>query len=119
LLVILKERRYVWSIVEADHAKDFLINNCSAMRVDNVEEIMNLKDAFLCIDCDEVFTIEGSPCNSQCPRCASSVFAPLSAWVQTWTALENAQDETSRVARDGTSTKRPRLEMIHSTPIAA
>lgn len=89
------------------------------MRVDDAEETMNLKDAFLCIDCDEVFIIEGSPCNSHCPRCASSVFAPLSAWVQTWTALENAQGKTNRVAREETSTKRPRLEIIQPTHIAA
>ena len=94
-------------------------NNCSTMRVDDAEEIVNLKDAFLCIDCDEVFMIEGSPCNPQCPRCASSVFAPLSAWVQTWTALETTQGETNRVTQGGASTKRPRLEIIHSTPIAA
>ncbi|MGA2107696.1 MAG: hypothetical protein ABSH25_08625 [Syntrophorhabdales bacterium] len=43
---------------------------------------MNLRDAVLCIDCDKVFTIEGSPCNPRCPRCASSVLMPLSAWVQ-------------------------------------
>ncbi len=80
---------------------------------------MNLKDAFLCIDCDEVFMIAGTSCNPQCPRCASSVFAPLSAWVQTWSHLENAQGETSGATRGSASTKRPRLEIIHSTHIAA
>lgn len=80
---------------------------------------MNLKDALLCIDCDEVFTIEGSSCNPTCPRCASSVLAPLSAWVQTWKALENSQGERKKATRDGPSTKRPELEIIYSTLIAA
>lgn len=80
---------------------------------------MNLKHAFLCIDCDEVFAIEGSPCNPRCPRCASSVFAPLSAWVQSWAALDHSQGEMTRAMSAGASTKRPRLEIIHSTPIAA
>ncbi len=78
---------------------------------------MNLKNAFLCIDCDEVFTIVGSPCNPRCPSCASSVFAPLSAWVQTWAALEKGGMD--RVTRDNGPTKRPSLEIIRSTPIAA
>ena len=34
--------------------------------------ITNLKDAFLCIDCDEVPTIDGSSCNPRYPRCAST-----------------------------------------------
>jgi hypothetical protein len=79
---------------------------------------MNLKDALLCIDCDEVFTVEGSSCIPRCPHCASSVFAPLSAWVQTWTALERAQGGTNRKMRDGASAKRPRLEIVHPTSIA-
>jgi len=70
---------------------------------------MNLKDAFLCIDCDEVFIIGGSPCNPRCPRCASSVFAPLSAWVQTSAAFDHTQEKKVR----------PRLEIIRPTPIAA
>jgi hypothetical protein len=95
------------------------MNNCSAMRVGDAEEIMKLKDVFLCIDCDEVFAIEGPPCNPRCPRCASSVFVPLSAWVQAWPAFENEQAETNRIAQGGASTKRPRLEIVHSTTIAA
>ena len=70
---------------------------------------MNLRDAFLCIDCDEVFAIQGSPCNPRCPRCASSVLAPLSAWVGTRAALDHVQGEEAR----------PRLEIVHTTPIAA
>jgi hypothetical protein len=34
--------------------------------------ITNLKDASLCIACDEVLAIEGSPCNPQCPSCTST-----------------------------------------------
>ena len=86
-----------------------LSRNCSSMRVDGAEGIMNLKDAFLCIDCDEVFAIQGPPSNPQCPRCASSVMAPLSAWVGTRATLDHAPDEAAR----------PRLEIIHATPIAA
>jgi hypothetical protein len=71
--------------------------------------VMNLKEAFLCIGCDEVFVIGGSPCNPRCPRCASSVFVPLSAWVQTRAAFDHALEKEVR----------PRLEIIHPTPIAA
>jgi hypothetical protein len=78
---------------------------------------MNLKDALLCINCDEVFAAAGSHGNPRCPRCASSVFVPLSAWVQTWTALEKG--ETNRLMRGGASTERPRMEIVHSTTIAA
>jgi len=70
---------------------------------------MNIKDAFLCIDCDEVFTAEGSRCNPRCPTCASSVLMPVSAFLQTLTAPERGTDKTAR----------PRLEIIHSTSIAA
>jgi len=75
---------------------------------------MNLKDALLCINCDEVFTIGESPSNPTCPRCTSSAFAPLSAWVQTCTAFENSQGETIRITWRA-STKRPRMEIINST----
>ena len=70
---------------------------------------MNLRDAFLCIDCDEVFAIHDSPTNPRCPRCASSVFAPLSTWVGIRTAPNYAHAQEAR----------PRLEIVHATPIAA
>ena len=70
---------------------------------------MNLRDAFLCIDCDEVFAIQDSPTNPRCPRCASSVFAPLSTWVGIRTAPDHAHAQEAR----------PRLEIVHATPIAA
>ncbi len=57
---------------------------------------MNLKDALLCIDCDEVFAVEGSSCSPRCPACASSIFAPLSTWVQTWGALERSLGGTEQ-----------------------
>jgi rubredoxin len=78
---------------------------------------MNLKDALLCINCDEVFTAAGSHGDPRCPICASSVFAPLSAWVGTWTALEKGG--VNRLMHDGVSTIRPRMEVVHSTPTAA
>ena len=70
---------------------------------------MNIKDAFLCIDCDEVFAIHDSPTNPRCPRCASSVFAPLSAWVGIRAAPGYVQADEAR----------PRLEIVHAAPIAA
>ncbi len=76
---------------------------------------MKLRDVFLCIDCDEMFTLEGSPCNPRCPGCASSVFVPLSAFVRTLTAFERGTDET----REGVPVKRRRTEIVHPTPIAA
>jgi len=80
---------------------------------------LNLRDAFFCIDCDEVFIIQGSRCNPRCPVCASSVFAPLSAWVRTWNAREYAVDRESVVARDETPVRKRKIEIIHPTPIAA
>jgi hypothetical protein len=103
---------------EAGHAEG-LNSNCFGTGVDGAEDIMNLKDAFLCIDCDEVFAIDGSPSNPRCPRCASSVFAPLSAWVQSWAGVDHSQSETTRAMRIGASTERPRLEIVHPAPIAA
>jgi len=80
---------------------------------------MKLNGMFLCIDCDEVFTTEGSPCNPQCPTCASSVFMPLSAWVQTMTAFERetggAEGETHEDMRE----RGRRIALVHSTPVAA
>jgi len=73
---------------------------------------MNLRDAVLCIDCDDVFTIEGSATNPQCPRCASSVLMPLSAWVLTWTAFE-------RAAAGADVAERRRMGIVCPTPIAA
>jgi hypothetical protein len=70
---------------------------------------MNLKDAFVCIDCDEVFAIDVSRCNPRCPKCASSVSAPLSIWVRTWGALDRLREETPA----------PRIEIIHATCAAA
>ena len=81
--------------------------------------ITNLKDAFLCIDCDEVFAIEGSPRNPRCPRCASSVFASSSAWVRSWPALDHSKGEMVRAMRIGAFTERPGLEIVRSTHIDA
>ena len=61
---------------------------------------MNLRDALLCIDCDEVFATEGFTCNPRCPSCGSSVFAPLAGWIQTWTAFEKSgRDEQGNALR--------------------
>jgi len=83
-----------------------------------MEEVMNLRDALLCIDCDEVFTTEGLACNPRCPRCGSSVFAPLAGWVQTWTAYDKSS-ETNSLSHYGASTKKQRMEIVHPAPIAA
>ena len=52
-------------------------------------------------------------------RCASSVFAPLPAWVRSWAALDHSQGETTRAMRIGVFTERPRLEIVRSTHIDA
>ena len=70
---------------------------------------MNLKDALLCVNCDEVFTPQGS--DPRCPVCASSVFAPISAWVPTWAAFEREIGEANAGER--------RMNIIRSAPIAA
>ena len=80
---------------------------------------MNLRNALLCIDCDEVFTIEESPGKFQCPSCASSVFMPISAWVQTWKAFEREKGNARRGTQDDVSIRRRKMEIIRSTSIAA
>ena len=79
------------------------------------EDIVKLKDVFLCIDCDEVFTAEGSRCNPRCPTCASSVLMPVSVFLQTLTAPERGTDGT----REGVPGRRRKIEIVHPTPIAA
>jgi len=40
---------------------------------------MKLKDAFLCIDCDEIFVADKT--NPSCPSCCSRSYAPISGWI--------------------------------------
>jgi hypothetical protein len=80
---------------------------------------MHLKDALLCIDCDEVFTAEGSPCNPRCPKCASSVFSPLSAFLSTWVAFERSLGESNGAASEDVRAKRRKMEIVRSMLIAA
>ncbi len=47
---------------------------------------MKLTEAFLCIDCDEVFTAHGN--NPSCPSCNSRSFAPVSGWITSWEAYD-------------------------------
>ena len=75
---------------------------------------MDLRDAVLCIDCDNLFAIEGSQCNPRCPSCTSSVLVPLSAWVRTWAAFDRGAGVT-----ESASARKHRIELVHSTPIAA
>ncbi len=79
---------------------------------------MELKDALLCIDCDEVFTAEGLTCNTRCPSCGSSVYARLDTWVQTWTAFEKSL-KANRVSRHGTSVKQQRMKIVPTRSVAA
>ena len=79
---------------------------------------MNLRDALLCIDCDEVFSAEEHACNPRCPSCGSSVFAALACWVQTLTAIERSGDDNG-VTRFGTAATRRGMEIVRSTSIAA
>ena len=80
---------------------------------------MNLKDALLCIDCDEVFVVEESSCNIRCPVCTSSVFTRLSVWVKSWPAYENSEGRAKSAVRDEAPAKRRGMEIVRSTPIAA
>ena len=44
----------------------------------------NLRDSFICCDCDDVFSLSDAVRNAesiQCPACASAAVAPLSCWV--------------------------------------
>ena len=45
---------------------------------------MKLKDAFLCVECDEIF--EGN--NVVCPSCMSRSTAPISGWITSWSAYD-------------------------------
>ena len=79
---------------------------------------MKLKDALLCIDCDEIFTVEGSTCNPRCPSCGSSVFARLAGWVQSWNAFEKS-DKANTMPGHAASMRRRVMEIIRETPAAA
>lgn len=43
----------------------------------------NLRDSYICCDCDEVFAISDAIRDDlvRCPACASSAIAPLACWV--------------------------------------
>jgi len=84
-----------------------------------MEETLNLKDALICIDCEEVFIVQGSRCNPRCPSCASSVCVPLSSWIGTGTSLDHGADEAHMAAQNDTPARRRRMEIVHPTPIAA
>ena len=83
------------------------------------EETLNLKDALICIDCEEVFIPQGSRCNPRCPSCASSVCVPLSSWIGTGNSLGHGAGEAHGAAQDDAPARRWRMEIVHSTPIAA
>jgi hypothetical protein len=51
---------------------------------------MKLQEAFLCMDCDEVFTVEGKT-NPECPSCASRSYAPISGWITSWDLVDKLQ----------------------------
>ncbi len=56
---------------------------------------MKLKDAYLCMECDEVFSVTGRT-NPSCPSCTSRSYAPLAAWVETQTHAEKKREKKSR-----------------------
>ena len=89
------------------------------MRMGAREETLNLKDALICIDCEEVFVVQGSRCNPRCPACASSVCVPLSSWIGTGNTLDHGVDEAHAAAQDEAPANRRRMEIVHSTLIAA
>lgn len=41
---------------------------------------MKLRKAYLCIDCDEIFEVEGKT-NPECPSCTSRSYAPIAGWI--------------------------------------
>jgi hypothetical protein len=58
-----------------------------------------LKDSYLCMDCDEIFTIDGKP-GASCPSCTSRSFAPISGWITSQDLadrLHAAEDTKHRV----------------------
>ncbi len=79
---------------------------------------MNLKDALLCIDCDEIFTAERASSNLHCPNCGSSVFAYLSTWVQSWAVFDRVQARTDDITPLSIPKKR-RIGIVHTTHRAA
>ncbi len=56
---------------------------------------MKLKDAYLCMECDEVFAVTGRT-NPSCPSCTGRSFAPLAEWVQTKKHFEKQQQKKQR-----------------------
>lgn len=49
---------------------------------------MRLQNAYICIDCDEVFDPIGQGGKHQCPACASMSCAPISGWITSWSAFD-------------------------------
>ncbi len=47
---------------------------------------MKLHEAYLCIDCDEIFVANET--NPSCPSCNSRSFAPISGWLTSWEAFD-------------------------------
>lgn len=44
--------------------------------------MLNLKNAIVCIDCEEIFSfLDMEPCYGKCPACASQVIFPLAKWI--------------------------------------
>ncbi len=80
---------------------------------------MKLRDALLCIDCDEVFTAEGSACNARCPRCGSQVSVSMTVWLPAWNAYDNPRPVPTFHRGNGAVAKRRRMKLVHATPIAA
>jgi len=64
---------------------------------------MKLADAYLCIECEEIFDYKGQT-NPQCPSCTSRSHAPLSGWVPT-----GGLDEKLRIKRGGRPRTPPRI----------
>ena len=50
-----------------------------------------LKESAICLDCDEVFPIQGT--NPTCPVCCSHAFMPLSTWVPAIPSEESSLDQ--------------------------
>lgn len=54
---------------------------------------MRLQNAYLCIDCDEIFDPLGQGGKHQCPACTSRSCAPISGWITSWSAYDRLAEK--------------------------
>ena len=57
---------------------------------------MRLKDAYLCVDCDEVFTLSRSS-GYKCPNCGEESFGSLERWMGRMDDTEVRREEKEMI----------------------